>query len=67
MQWSNRYPLLIKKKKSFAGAGFDTKDAVLTKTEEGLAILGLLSTHYVPGTVLETLFRSLLNQYHMFL
>lgn len=64
MQWSNRCPLLIFFKKSFSGAGFDTKDAVLSKTEEGLAILGLLSTHYVPGTVLETLLRLLFNQYH---
>lgn len=64
MQCSNRCPLLIKKKKCFSGAGFDTKDAVLSKTEEGLAILGLLSTHYDPGTVLETLLRLLLNQYH---
>ena len=69
MQWSSGCPLLIKN--IFSGAGFepvtvlDTKDAALTKAEEGLAFLDLLSTHYVPGTVLETLLMSLFNQYHV--
>lgn len=70
MQWNSGCPLLIKN--IFSGAGFepvtvlDMKDAALTKAQEGLAFLDLLSTtHYVPGTVLETLLMSLFNQYRV--